>query len=158
MGSNPTSPTRFKMKRSRYNPEANYFSVFDGKFTQRFKINNKDFEPLRDPEILDVSINSSCLAGCAFCSPGDTQIAISNSETINIDQIRIGDIILNCEDLTNVQFDIVDQIHVREYSGELIVIELEDTTLRLTPNHKVLTSRGEVRADELTINDEIYHL
>jgi hypothetical protein len=145
--------------RTKYHPEENYSAIFVDHKTVRFKIDqSKPILPLRYPELLDFSAGSFCTAGCSFCSPGETLIQINPNESIRIDSLKIGDVILNSMDLKETKYDTIEQIHIRNYSGPLVVIELENTTLKLTPNHKVYTSRGEIRADELTINDEIYHI
>lgn len=45
----------------------NYFAIFDGRTTQRFTLDGKEFKHQQYPEILDISIGSKCLANCPFC-------------------------------------------------------------------------------------------
>lgn len=43
----------------------------------------------------------------------------------------------------------------KHYAGDLIIIETEETTLQVTPEHPVLTQRGWVLAGQLTEQDEV---
>jgi len=110
------------------------------------------------PEILDIEISTICDGGCSFCVPPDTKVLTPDGEK-SIQEIKVGESVYGAKIHKNGKVSrtqqIVDQTFVREYEGELIKIVTDNETLRLTPNHKLYTSKGWIRADELTEDDEI---
>lgn len=115
------------------------------------KAEDPDFSPY-GPEILDIEISTVCHQGCSFCLPPESLI-ITPSGPKPISEIKQGDIVFGFDETRKEQQ--VDQVFVRMYSDDLIVVETESNVLRLTPNHSVHTKRGWVPAEDLCENDEI---
>ena len=80
-------------------------------------------------ENVDCKLTDKCREMCNFCLVPNTKIT----------------------ELKNVI-----ETYERDYNGELIEIKTDNHTIRCTPNHKIFTTnRGFVRADEISIEDDI---
>ena len=144
--------------RVRRDPSKNYYSVWNDLVTTRPDVGEPSpLDPDRS-EFYDVGITERCNAGCSFCFTGETPV-MTNKGTTPISGLKIGDNILSYDNNSdNLEIRKVSQVHVRDYSGELINILLESGELiRVTPDHLFLTkNRGWVKAKELTIEDDLY--
>lgn len=119
------------------------------------------------PEILDIEITEICNGPanklCSFCSPAGTKVNTPNGD-INIEEIKAGDIIWSATQLSStkprMRHNKVEETYTREYSGDLICIELENgKILKLTPEHPVMVKGGiEILAGDLTTEHEIIHM
>ena len=138
--------------------DRNYRAIFNDKTGQTLRIaldTSKPIQSLEYPELLDISFGTKCLANCWFCLTGDSLINTPSGEK-RIDEISIDDEVYCINDECAPLISKVGQLHVREYSGELITITLDDdTVLKLTPNHKVNTNRGFIEAGKLLNSDII---
>ena len=150
-----------KVKVRRF-PEKNYNAVWHDLRTLRLgKGVAEELEPDRS-EFYDVGINTKCNAGidgslgCEFCLPPNTKILTSKGEE-SIENIKVNDLVFSYnEDTGNIELKKVSQLFSRKYEGELIEIETENSTVRMTPNHKVFTeNRGWVEAGKLNVDDII---
>ena len=109
------------------------------------------------PENADVKITDKCSQGCPFCFPEDTKIE-TNDGNKDIKNISIGDIVYSYNENKNkIELKPVEEIYKREYSGELICIELDNgNIIKCTPNHKIYTTnRGYIEAKDISENDDI---
>ena len=78
------------------------------------------------PENADVKITDKCSQCCPFCFPEDTKIE-TNDGNKDIKNISIGDIVYSYNENKNkIELKPVEEIYKREYSGELIRIELDN--------------------------------
>lgn len=99
---------------------------------------------------------------CDECLRKDTLIA-TNTGQIPIQQIKQGDLVYSfCQETKQIELRPVINtwlnLHKSNSYDHFLSIELENgTTLQVTPNHKIYTNRGMVRADELTENDVIFY-
>ena len=150
-----------KVKVRRF-PEKNYNAVWHDLRTLRLgKGVAEELEPDRS-EFYDIGINTKCNAGidgslgCEFCLPPNTKILTSKGEE-SIENIKVNDLVFSYnEDTGNIELKKVSQLFSRKYEGELIEIETENSTVRMTPNHKVFTeNRGWVEAGKLNVDDII---
>lgn len=109
------------------------------------------------PENADVKITDKCSQCCPFCFPEDTKIE-TNDGNKDIKNISIGDIVYSYNENKNkIELKPVEEIYKREYSGELIRIELDNgNIIKCTPNHKIYTTnRGYIEAKDLLESDDI---
>ena len=150
-----------KVKVRRF-PEKNYNAVWHDLRTLRLgKGVAEELEPDRS-EFYDIGINTKCNAGidgslgCEFCLPPNTKILTSKGEE-SIENIKVNDLVFSYnEDTGNIELKKVSQLFSRKYEGELIEIETENSTVRMTPNHKVFTeNRGWAEAGKLNVDDII---
>lgn len=138
--------------------EENYRSIFtDDGVTMRFRIDQtKPFVPMKNPDLLDISLNTLCYANCKFCVREGSLV-----ETLNgpkpIEKLEIGELVYTFNEHTQQrELNPIDQLHAPDYCGDVIVIELENgNVLEITANHEVYTQRGKVKAGELKATDEI---
>lgn len=98
-----------------------------------------------------------CSLSCKFCVTGDTFILTPNGLK-RIDQIAEGDEILAVDGSTDSPQRVLARVgHIfdREVQ-EVLELEVDGQTIRLTPEHPVLTKqRGWVKAGCLTEGDEV---
>lgn len=137
--------------RQRTHPEHNYSSIFVNGKTIRFQIDPaKPITKLAYPEVIELAVNNVCLANCQFCLHPSTLVKTTSGEK-PITEIAIGDLVPTCNEATNSpSINPVEQTHVNHFTGNLIVLTLENgRTLKLTPTHKVFTTRGKVMAKDL---------
>lgn len=107
-----------------------------------------------NPILVDVKITDYCTFGCEECAPPGTFINTKDG-TVLIEDVKPGTSVLVFTD-DGVGVREVSEVYRREYVGDLIDIIIDEgCSLRLTPNHPVMTSRGWVLAGELTLEDEI---
>lgn len=141
-------------------PEYNYRAIWNNNQTLRLRIDpNKPITRLKYPELLDCSFGDKCVTGrCKFCFIEGSLITTEREE-IPIEKIKKGDSVVTFD---GVRFNknLVEQLHKRYYSGELICIELENGKfIKCTPNHKIYTkNRGWVEAININERDELMEL
>jgi len=139
--------------------EYNYtFNKITGHFCRWGKTKEDDpsFSPF-GPEILDIEISQGkCSGNCPFCVPKRTNIKVSNGEK-KIENIEVGDEVVSYDTYKKeIRKNTVIETYVREYTGEMIVIELENNTIiKLTPDHEVFTNQGLIQAKNLDESMEI---
>jgi hypothetical protein len=96
---------------------------------------------------------------CDECLHPDTLINMADGSKKKIKDIIPGDLVYTLNEATKEKEILpVKKLHKNlSKSKQMFEIEMEDRTLlQITGNHKVLTSnRGYVRADELTLDDDI---
>jgi hypothetical protein len=96
------------------------------------------------------------------CLAGDTMIT-TPAGPVRIDKLREDDVVLsyNTEN-GNVESDRIVKVHnnlTKSSNEKMYELVFDDgTILEMTGNHKVWTSRGYVRADELMPEDEVINL
>lgn len=95
----------------------------------------------------DVILNDECLHP-------DTLINTKNGKE-KIKDLSKGDIVWTLNDNNELELKPIVKVHKNISSEQMYQIETEKGILRITGNHKVNTQRGWVRADELTLTDEI---
>ena len=130
----------------------------------KIRENNLDtFEP-DTIESMDIKITDRCDKGCEFCLKSDAKLVRRRSDgtpiSANIVDVCVGDTVLsyNTEN-GSTEYRKVLTKYDRKYSGEMFTIEDDSgNKITCTPNHKVYTSRGYVRADELELNDTLINL
>lgn len=86
------------------------------------------------------------------CFPGNTPITISDGTCKAIDQIKASDIVKT--PLGNKR---VLRVIKNIKQSPLIEIIHERGSLKCTPNHKIFCNDGFIKADELTVNDELIY-
>ena len=142
-------------------PESNYRSIFtkDGK-TLRYKLDqSKPFGSLKNPDLLDLSLNNKCHAKCEFCFVPETLVRTMD-ENKPINQVKIGDKVFTYDEYKQCSvINVVEQLHCREIDEEILEIELENgERISVTKNHKFFTKRGWISAENLLETDELLDL
>lgn len=142
----------------------NWAHYKNGNYTVHINLNNgtkireNDLDSLipSRPESIDCKITNQCDMGCPYCFPENTSITTTKG-LIPISLLKVGDEVLSYNiksrkrELKNVK-----TVYNRVYEGDLIKIHLDNGTyIECTPNHKIYTQRGYVRADSLSESDEI---
>lgn len=94
------------------------------------------------------------------CLDENTLITMGDGSTKRIKDCTVGDkVIVYNEEIKEFAEDEVESVYVNLYPSkeeDMYEIEMEDnTTIKITGNHKVLTNRGWLMVKELTENDEI---
>lgn len=94
------------------------------------------------------------------CLDENTLITMSDGSAKRIKDCTVGDkVIVYNEEIKEFVEDEVESVYVNLYPSkeeDMYEIEMEDnTTIKITGNHKVLTNRGWLMVKELTENDEI---
>lgn len=92
------------------------------------------------------------------CLHPSTSITMGDGSHKQIDMIQVGDIVKTTNEMTgDIENKHVIKVHSNlSVNEQMYEVETEDgVALRITGNHKVLTQRGWVRADELTLSDSI---
>lgn len=110
------------------------------------------------PENIDIKLTNMCNVGCSYCTLPDTEIITNNYKSEKISNLSENDEVTSFNhNMLSTETENVNTLYINDFDGELIVIETEDgKILKLTPNHKVFTvNRGYVRADNLTLEDEV---
>lgn len=107
-------------------------------------------------ENVDCKLTDKCREMCNFCLVPNTKITTSNGLK-NVQDITTDDLVYSFNTNTkNTELKNVIETYERDYNGELIEIKTDNYTIRCTPNHKIFTTnRGFVRADEISIEDDI---
>ena len=142
-------------------PEINFnFSKITGRMETWGKTKEEDpfyspYGPLHlDMEIAD---GDSCPISCQFCSPEGTQINTPFGK-VNIEKLQTGDLVIGFDvEKESVTIQEIEEIYSRDYSGELICLELDNgEVLKLTPEHEVFTkNKGWIMVKLLEIVDEV---
>jgi len=92
------------------------------------------------------------------CLHPDTMISMADNTFKKISDVVPGDKVKTINDVTrNIEVNEVDFVHYNlSKNNQMYEIELEDSTIKITGNHKVKLIGGEYkRVDELTLDDEI---
>jgi len=140
----------------------NYNYTFDkrtGFFARWGKTQEDDpkFSPI-GPEILDLEISvNGCPNACPFCLPAGAQVNIPKG-TKSIEEVLIGDKVLGYDfESDQIREQIVRETYVRDYEGDLVIIQLEDGRIvELTADHRVMLRDGSQKAaGELTEQDDV---
>ena len=134
----------------------NYNVVISFKDGTKVRYNNEDKLVPDTIENFDYCITNFCDNGCPFCLPLGAKL-YKEEQPILIENIQIGDKVLsyNLEKNMKEYKRVIDK-YVRPFNGNLICIEDNNGhILKVTPNHKIYTQRGYIRADELKIDDEL---
>lgn len=101
-----------------------------------------------DIDGFDVCINDECLHP-------ETLIETSQG-LVEIQHLNKGDLVYTLnEDTKEKELKPIVKVHKNISNEQMFEIKTSKGTLRITGNHKVLTQRGWVRADELTLDDDI---
>jgi hypothetical protein len=87
------------------------------------------------------------------CFPAGTQILTHNG-WINIERLRVNDKIIGGSG--NIQN--IDMVHVNMVNDKLISIILKNFIVSCTPNHRILTTKGWIIADNLQVGDIIVNI
>lgn len=108
----------------------------------------------RSTDWIAPSHSSGCAMACAYCLPAGTMIEIPDGSK-PIEQIQDGDFVVaydnSLEQLVKAR---VSGVACRE-AEEVLELEIDGGTLQLTPEHPVMTRRGWVEAQHLTVDDEV---
>lgn len=93
------------------------------------------------------------------CLSGDSMLTLKKHGKISIKEVvdnKYEDDILSIDEMGNlVWLPIVDWFN-NGFADEWLLIELEDgRTLTVTPNHRIFTESGDVKAEHLNIGDEL---
>ena len=83
------------------------------------------------------------------CFPAGTKILSFAGSWRNIEDIRVGDMVVG----GSGQYQLVTAVHVRPFAGELVGIRSERSWTSCTPNHRVFTSMGWKEAGNLSVGD-----
>ena len=137
-------------------PDHNYKAIWSNLKTIRLGEGKALELPADQSEFYDVGINTRCNAECSFCLEPNTLIDIADKQ-IPISDVKIGDLVYSFNEQTgDTELKTVEQVFERDYSGELIELEIDNRIIRLTPNHKVYTTnRGWVEANSLQLSDTL---
>ena len=143
----------------------NWVSYQNGNYTvyintengTKIRKNDLDYFEPEWPESADIKITNCCKHGCSMCFPENTYIVMSDDVVKPIQDIKIGDNVLSYDINSNrVVSNNVKQLFKNPFKGELVVLQFEDNSVvKCTPNHKILTKVGFKQASELTSEDEI---
>ena len=89
------------------------------------------------------------------CLANDSKVMVASGEEVRIDQLEKGDRVISFSEITGTFEE--DEVIAAVCNGEreLLEIETEHGTLKLTPDHRVLTKVGWKEAQALTLDDEI---
>ena len=111
----------------------------------------------RSTDYIGMSHSSGCVAACGYCLPEGTLITSPNGK-VPIEQIQESDLVLSYNS-SEEQLEIsqVSQLSCREVD-EIYEIQVGQKILRLTSEHPVYTSRGWVKAEDLTLDDEVLNV
>ena len=94
------------------------------------------------------------------CLQGDTKITMSDNSLKSIKDISVGDQVLSYNEVSATYVtDTVMKVHKNISTGEKMykLTFDNDIIIEVTGNHKILTSTGYVRADELTNEHDVLH-
>lgn len=108
------------------------------------------------PNSMDIKITNFCDLNCKFCLFPDSEVE-TKSGKVKIKDISINDLVYTInENSGNLEINMIENVIISDFDGELINIEVNGNKLMLTPNHKVFTqNRGWVIAENLLLTDEI---
>jgi len=101
-----------------------------------------------------------CNLSCKFCLEGGTKVLLPDGKYQEIQKLEVGDKVMSYnEETKEMEEDEVTETMSRLISDgfdSMLDIELEDGRhLRITGNHRVMTKRGWVRAENLNCDDEL---
>lgn len=91
------------------------------------------------------------------CLDEESDILMADGNVKKIKDIIPGDMVKTLNEKTNkIEIKPVEKLHINIPSGDMYEIEMETgEKLKITGNHKVFTSTGWKRTDELTTDDKI---
>jgi hypothetical protein len=109
----------------------------------------------KERTVICCSTQSGCPVGCRFCFEAGTLVDVNENGTLikkKIENIIVGDKLIGIDSL-----QIVNEIMQRDYSGEMIEIELENgEKFVVTWNHEMIGQDGSVIiADDLLVGDNL---
>ena len=144
---------------------SSWASYKNGNYTVRINLDNGtkirendlDFLEASTVESMDIKITNKCDMGCKFCFPENTYVVMSEDVVKPIQDIKTGDAVVSYDINSNqVVYSNVKQLFKHPFRGTLVVLQFEDNSIiKCTPNHKILTKMGFKQASELTLDDEI---
>lgn len=140
-----------------------YFNKNTGRMYSWGKTLEDDAEVFPAPTLLDIEVTTKCTGVngkvCPFCFPEGTMVDMYDGTEKPIEEIKAGDEVRTYNTKSSNHFGrkgVVKETYVRDYEGELISITLgNDKVIKCTPNHKFLTKRGWVEAQNLLELDVI---
>lgn len=93
------------------------------------------------------------------CLSGDSMLTLRNHGKISIKEVvdnKYQDDILSIDEIGNlVWLPIIDWFN-NGFADKWLLIELEDgRTLTVTPNHRIFTDSGDIKAEYLNVGDEL---
>jgi len=141
-----------------------WWTLFNKRNGAKFKLSLEENpgSPLSPatPELVDLKITDKCSKGCPFCAVEGTKILTPLGE-VPIEDISVGDMVYGNDTSSGAVSEVeVTETFVRDYDGEIIVIETESgRKIELTPDHLVMTNnRGWVPACEIEVDDDIVEI
>jgi len=137
----------------RVEPQSNYKAVFLGGKTIRFS-NGLDIKELEYPEFYDISLGTKCLGGCSWCLTPGQSITMGSGELKDIADVKVGDQV-TVKGPEGLITSCVDQVHIKTNVEDVFVISAGGKTIRITGNHKILSVRGWIRAEDLLDTDQL---
>lgn len=141
----------------RYLPDYNYEAIWKNNITVRLDLGEIKQLPAEQSEFYDISLGTWCGNDCKFCFVDGTLIETISGKR-RIEDLKLGEQVFSYNHQnTNIEVKNIQEVHERDYKGDLIVLELENGfVLKCTPNHKIFTkNRGYVPAEELTEEDDL---
>lgn len=129
------------------------FNKENGHFARWGKVKDDDPEYAPSPELLDIEVSTICHKGCEWCFPAGTKV-----DGINIEDVKKGDTVQGVDLKTGkTRQQIVEEVYVRDYCGDLVEIELENgEIIWSTPEHIFFTSDlNEINATDLSVGDDL---
>ena len=151
--------SRYKMLSSE---DANYFFNKETGFMSMWgKTHEEDAVKFPAPTLLDMEVTTICKGvdgkPCPFCFTEGAMVDMYDGTRKPIEEIKEGDEVRTYDTKSVSHFGrkgVVKETYVREYPGDLISITLEnDKVIKCTPNHKFLTKRGWIEAQNLSETD-----
>ena len=110
----------------------------------------RETEAYRLVKLLERPNDDDSFGDVMYCFPPGTTVRMADGSQKPIEEVSIGEEVVTAERNTGT----VEQLHSRDYDGDLIRLKLYGNAhLRTTPNHRILTERGYVPAGKLTKDD-----
>jgi len=88
-----------------------------------------------------------------WCFPPETDIQ-TESGTKKISEVAVGDLVVTHANRLRA----VQRLSQRAFRGNLIVLSTGSESLKLTPEHPLLTAKGWLRADEIQLGDNLLQI
>lgn len=134
--------------------DKNYHAIWNNLVTLR--LGTGVAKQLDFPEFYDVAINNTCNFQCPFCFlPGSKVKTKEGYEAIEkiVENVMVW---TKNEKTGTRELKPVEQLHERDYVGDVITVETSQGKFTLTPNHKVyITGKGWIEASYLAEGDDI---
>lgn len=87
------------------------------------------------------------------CVDENTMITLSNGKRKKIKDIKVGDLVLTSNNLNGIQYNRVNKLYNNGRRKTMEISTTHNHSIRVTPEHKMLTQRGWIEAKNLTCND-----